>query len=56
MPTWRPPTATKLSTQTVTAEIETRNVIRVPEKSATVEDWTAKYLPIVSAPAKEGIH
>jgi hypothetical protein len=38
-----------LSTQQISAEVQTRNVVRVPEKSASVEDWLDTYKPLIAA-------
>jgi hypothetical protein len=39
----------RLSTQQISAEVQTRNVVRVPEKSASVEDWLDTYKPLIAA-------
>jgi hypothetical protein len=39
----------RLSSQTVNAEVQTRNVIRVPAKANSIEEWLETYKPLVAA-------
>jgi hypothetical protein len=38
-----------LESGTVNAEVQTRNVIRVPAKANSIEEWLETYKPLVAA-------